>query len=113
MTGVPGVWSLQFFLISRNISNNSVYQLSSVYYTGFVMLLIWLMNNVTQFYPCIFHPCMSLVALLQGKGSRVLRCTVWLVDYKSFKNLLMFSEVQQKALLLTKSLPLFTIIERA
>ena len=75
------------------------------------MLLIWLMN-VTQFYPCIFHPCMSLVALLQGKGSRLLRCTVWLVDYKSFKNLLRLSEVQQKVLLLTKSLPLFTIIEQ-
>ena len=55
----------------------------------------------------------SLVALLQGKGSCLLRCTVWLVDYKSFKNLLMLSEVQQKVLLLTKSLPLFTIIERA
>ena len=74
------------------------------------MLLIWLINHVTQFYSCIFHPCM--VALLQGKGSRLLRCTVWLVDYKRFQNLLMLNEVQQKALLLMKSLSLFTIIER-
>ena len=74
------------------------------------MLLIWLMNHVKQFFSCIFHPCM--VASLQGKGSCLSRCTVWLVDYKSFKNLLMLSEVQQKALLLTKSLSLFTIIER-
>ena len=109
VTGVPGIWSLQFFLISRNIWNNFVYRVSSAYYTGFVMWLIWLMNHFTQLFPCIFHPCMSLVALLQGKGSRLWRCTVWLVDCK---NLLMLSKVQQMVLLLTKSLSLFTIIER-
>lgn len=47
---------------------------------------------------------MSLVALLQEKGSRLLRCTIWLVDYKNCKNLLMLSDIQQKELLLTKSL---------
>ena len=57
-----------------------------------------------------FIPVWSLHC--KGKGSCLSRCTVWLVDYKSFNNLLMLSEVQQKALLLTKSLSLFTIIER-